>query len=141
MLRSACRSRSLIASTMNSSNANSLKISPGAFPKRNSSIYAVSAISRLCRGRNNSIRPCSPFSVNLVLEFRHAKRDGIGVVLIDMQSGGDVGQNRHYGGKTILEHQQAVLAIVKKCNVVIYDIVIDPTGSDEFANAYQLEAL
>ena len=69
---------------------------------------------------------------------RHAKRDGLGVVLIDMQSGGDVGQNRHYGGKTILEHQQAVLAIVKKCNVVIYDIVIDTTGSGEFGNAYKL---
>jgi nicotinamidase-related amidase len=69
------------------------------------------------------------------------KRKGTGVVLIDMQSGGDVGQNKYYGGKTILEHQQAVLAIVKKYNLVIYDIVIDQRGAAAFGNPYDLQKL
>src|ERR1700722_8341004 len=73
---------------------------------------------------------------------RRAQRDdAIGVVLIDMQSGGDVGQNRHYGGKTILEHQQAVLELVKESKIVIYDIVIDAKGADEFGLAYNLKDL
>jgi nicotinamidase-related amidase len=75
------------------------------------------------------------------LARRVKQEDDVGVVLIDMQSGGDVGQNRQYGGKTILEHQQAVLAIVKECNVVIYDIVIDAKGADEFGKAYELKDL
>jgi hypothetical protein len=69
---------------------------------------------------------------------RRAQRDdAIGVVLIDMQSGGDVGQNRHYGGKTILEHQQAVLALVQESKIVVYDIVIDAKGADEFGGTFR----
>jgi nicotinamidase-related amidase len=49
----------------------------------------------------------------------------IAVVIIDMQSGGDVGQNRMYAGKTILQHQQAVLRTAARLRMIIYDIVID----------------
>jgi hypothetical protein len=75
------------------------------------------------------------------LAKRAKREDAIGVVLIEMQSGGDVGQNRHCGGNTILEHQQAVLALVKEYNIVIYDIVIDAEGADEFGLAYKLKNL
>jgi nicotinamidase-related amidase len=54
---------------------------------------------------------------------------GVAVVLIDMQSGGDVGQNRMYAGKTVLAHQQEVLKAAANLNMIVYDIVIDAPGS------------
>ncbi|MGA8658997.1 MAG: type VI secretion system tube protein Hcp [Chthoniobacterales bacterium] len=66
--------------------------------------------------------------------------DRLAVVLIDMQDDG-VGQDRFYGGRTILEHQQAVLTAAGELNVVIYDIVIDAAGAKEVGSAKELEAL
>jgi len=55
---------------------------------------------------------------------------GVAVVLIDMQSGNDVGQNRMYAGKTVLAHQQEVLKAAANQGMIVYDIVIDAPGSN-----------
>jgi nicotinamidase-related amidase len=66
--------------------------------------------------------------------------DLLAVVLIAMQDDG-VGQDRFYGGRTILEHQKAVLRAVADLRVVIYDIVIDAAGAKAVGSAKELEAL
>jgi len=66
------------------------------------------------------------------------RRGKTAVVVIDMQSGGDVGQLRKYGDKTVLECQQAVLRKAASMNLVIYDIVIDANDAGGFGPAYDL---
>jgi nicotinamidase-related amidase len=97
---------------------------PGRGTKRASAVY-----SQLDR------------SVEDELLRRVNKSQKVAVVLIDMQASSDVGEYRSYGGKTILEHQQAVLEVARENDVVIYDIVIDAIGAHEFGNAYTLKNL
>jgi nicotinamidase-related amidase len=61
----------------------------------------------------------------------------VAVVLIDMQDQ-NVGEDRVYGGKSILEHQKAVLAAAKDLNLIVYDIVIDTKSAYAFGDPYQL---
>jgi nicotinamidase-related amidase len=60
------------------------------------------------------------------MQTLHLSDRAIAVVLIDMQSTGDVGQHRIYGGKSVLSHQQAVLKAAAELHMIVYDIVIDP---------------
>lgn len=62
----------------------------------------------------------------------------LAVVVIDMQSDGDVGQHRYYGHRTVIEHQQAVLQQAAALKLIVYDIVIDAAGAAEWGNAYRL---
>ncbi|MFT6909147.1 MAG: nicotinamidase-related amidase [Oleiphilaceae bacterium] len=60
------------------------------------------------------------------------------IVLIDMQATGDIGQNRHYGGVTVLDHQKAILKKAGDLGWIIYDIVVDPVGAAEWGNSYKV---
>jgi nicotinamidase-related amidase len=71
----------------------------------------------------------------------YGKLERTAIVLIDMQSEGDVGQHRYYGDQTVLQHQQAVLRKAAELKWIVYDIVIDPGGAAEWGNAYALSDL
>src|SRR5262245_60533535 len=57
-------------------------------------------------------------------QFRKRGNRGVAVVLIDMQFDSPA-QGRQFGGKSSLQHQQAVLKKAGELRMVIYDIVID----------------
>lgn len=80
------------------------------------------AVCRWCRQRVQN---------EMETRFREAGKKGVAVVLIDMQATGDVGQNRLFGGKSILGHMKAVLKKASELEMVVYDIVIDLVGADE----------
>ncbi len=88
-------------------------------------------------GTQRATATCTRCDSNVGVELadRLGKGGNVGVVLIDMQGdlekGGDIGQNTHYGGTTALEHQQDVLQIAAGLRAIVYDIVIDRDGASE----------
>src|SRR5205085_7597576 len=68
-------------------------------------------------GRNRATATCTRCDSTVEVEMAdrfNKTGSGVAVVLIDMQADlekSDIGQNKHYGGKTGLDHQQEVLEI------------------------------
>lgn len=88
-------------------------------------------------GTQRATATCTRCDSNVGVELadRLGKGGNVGVVLIDMQGdlekGGNIGQNTHYGGTPALEHQQDLLQIAAGLRAIVYDIVIDRDGAAE----------